>query len=219
MAMELEIAIKGRKSARAFNDRIVSRGDVENVLDLALRAPSGLNLQPWRIYAVSGEEKKRLSRVLLKAYREKQVSCSPKIGKPLPRDYAERSGGLPHFLAPYLIKDGITFQNFVNEGSCNFYGAPVALLFCIDKMFPKDRLVDIGILTAYVLLAAHSISLNTCPVALIAEYQEEIKELLSIGDNIDIVLGIALGYADSSNPYNAYKSTRDEPSSFVTWID
>ena len=217
--MELATAIRDRKSARAFIDRVVPKEITEQVLKLALCAPSGLNLQPWRIYVVTGEEKARLSRVLLKAYREKQVSCSPKTEKPLPQKYSRRAGGLPHYLASFLQNDGITFTKFVNEGSCNFYGAPVAVLLCQEKIFPKDRLVDIGICAGYLLLAAGSLGLDTCPVALIAEYQDEIKDLLNIDPDNDIIMGVAMGYADAESPFNAYKSSRDEPGSFVTWID
>jgi nitroreductase len=217
--MELSDAINTRKSARAFRDRAVPRETIEKVLDMALRAPSGLNLQPWQIYIVSGEEKARLSRLLLKAYREKQISCSPKTGRPLPPPYSDRAAGLPQYLGPYLKKDNLTFQKFVNEGSCNFYGAPVAILFCQDTMFPADRLVDIGICAGYLMLAAGSLGLNTCPIAVIIEYQDEIKELLNIADDKKIVLGMALGYADPENPYNSYRSSRDDPGHLVNWIE
>ena len=217
--MELEKAIKERKSSRVFSNRPVSLESIQKILRLALFAPSGLNLQPWQIYVVTGEERKRLSRVLLKAYRERKVSCSPKTGKPLPEKYKARAVELPLYMEPYLQKDGITFQKFINEGSCNFYNAPVAFIFCLDKIFPKDRLVDIGIFAGYVLLAAYNLGLDTCPVALISEYQDEVKELLNIGDEMNIIMGIALGYADPLNPYNAYRSTRDEPGRFITWID
>jgi len=217
--MDFKEIINTRRSTRAYTDKSVSREIIDRILEYALYAPSGMNLQPWGIYVISGEEKDRLGRVLLKSYKEKQISCSPKTDKPLPDKYGNRSSEFPIYLEPLLQNLGLSFHKFINEGSCNFYGAPVAVIMCIDDIFPPDRLVDIGIITAYILLGAHESGLGTCPIGLVAEYQDEIKELLNIPENRKIVLGIALGYADKDNPVNAYRSRREEFDRIVKWID
>ncbi|HPP06414.1 MAG TPA: nitroreductase family protein, partial [Syntrophorhabdaceae bacterium] len=120
---------------------------------------------------------------------------------------------------PYLERLGVEFSRFINEGSCNFYGAPTAIIICLDNSFSKARLVDIGIILGYVTLIAFDFGLGTCPIGLISAYEDDIKEILNIPDNKDVVIGIAIGYPDWTNPVNEFKTPRDSIDSFVKWIE
>lgn len=217
--MELLKAVKERKSIRAFKPDAVPKETVEEILTLATHAPSAINLQPWEIYVVMGEEKARLSRRLLKSYREKQISCSPGNVKPLAEQFSKRGVASFELMNPFLEKTGQNFNVFINEGSCNFYGAPVAIILCLDNAFSKARLVDIGIILGYITLIAYDFGLGTCPIGLISAYEEDIKELLDIPDNKDVVIGIALGHPDWTSPVNEFKTPRDSLESFVRWIE
>ena len=79
-------------------------------------------------------------------------------------------------MKPYLDEIGSDFNTYINEGSCNFYGAPVAVIMCIDNSFSHARLVDMGACLGYLVLAAHHLGLWTCPIGLIAAYKDEVKE-------------------------------------------
>ncbi|HOC45631.1 MAG TPA: nitroreductase [Syntrophorhabdaceae bacterium] len=217
--MDLLEAIRTRKSIRLFKSDPVSREQIEEILQLAIRAPSAINLQPWEFYIVMGEEKARLSRRLVKLYREKQISCSPGNVKPLSAEFNKR--GVESFILmnPYLEKMGMDFNRFINEGSCNFYGAPTAVIMCLDSAFSEARLVDIGIALGYFVLVAHNFGLSTCPIGLINAYEDDIKEILNIPDNKNVVIGLALGYRDDSAPINEFSSPRDDVNNFVHWID
>jgi len=217
--MELLKVIKERKSIRAFKPVIIPKETVEEILTLAANAPSAINLQPWEFYVVMGDEKARLSRRLLKAYREKKISCSPGNVKPLAEQFSKRGVASFELMNPYLEKIGQDFNVFINEGSCNFYGAPVAIILCLDNAFSKARLVDIGIILGYITLIAYDFGLGTCPIGLISAYEDDIKELLDIPENKDVVIGIAIGYPDWTNPINEFKTPRDGIDSFVRWID
>jgi len=217
--MELLKAIKERKSIRAFKPDIIPKETVEEILTLAANAPSAINLQPWELYVVMGDEKARLSRRLLRAYREKKISCSPGNVKPLAEQFSKRGVASFELMNPYLEKIGQDFNVFINEGSCNFYGAPVAIILCLDNAFSKARLVDIGIILGYITLIAYDFGLGTCPIGLISAYEDDIKELLDIPENKDVVIGIAMGYPDWTNPINEFKTPRDSIDSFVRWID
>lgn len=217
--MELLKAVKERKSIRAFKPDAIPKETVEQILTLATHAPSAINLQPWEFYVVMGEEKARLSRRLLKSYREKQISCSPGNVKPLAEQFSKRGVASFELMNPYLEKMGHQFNPFINEGSCNFYGAPVAIILCLDNAFSKARLVDIGIAVGYITLIAYNLGLGTCPIGLISAYEDDIKELLNIPDNKDVVIGIALGHPDLASPINEFKTPRDSLENFVKWID
>ncbi|MBA4390756.1 MAG: nitroreductase [Syntrophus sp. (in: bacteria)] len=217
--MDLLKAIKERKSTRAFKPDKVSRQQIEEILKLVIDAPSAINLQPWEFIVVMGEEKERLSRRLIKLYREKQISCSPGNVKPLAENFSKRGAESFELMNPYLEKMGQDFNRFVNEGSCNFYGAPVAVIMCLDNAFSKARLVDIGIGLGYFVLIAHHFGFSTCPIGLINAYEDDMKEILNIPENKDVVIGIALGYADPESPANQFKSPRDSLDNFVKWVD
>jgi len=217
--MDLIKAIDSRRSIRAFKPDPVPREIIEKILNLVIKAPSAINLQPWEFVVVMGEEKERLSRKLIKSYREKQISCSPGNVKPLADTFSKRGLASVELMTPSLAKMGQEFNRFINEGSCNFYGAPVAILICLDDSFPKARMVDIGLALGYLVLTAHEFGLGTCPIGLIVAYEDEIKDLLNIPENKNVVIGVALGYPDWNIPINRFKSQRDNLEKFVRWID
>jgi nitroreductase len=217
--MDLEKAIDGRRSIRAFKPDPISREIIENILNLVIKAPSAINLQPWEFIVAMDEEKDRLSRKLIKSYKEKQISCSPGNVKPLADTFSKRGLASVELMTPSLAKMGQEFNRFINEGSCNFYGAPVAIVLCLDNAFSKARLVDVGIAVGYFVLIAQSLGLGTCTIGLINAYEEEIKEVLNIPENKDVVIGIALGYPDLESPANEFKTPRDTIDSFVKWFD
>ena len=185
---------------------------------MAINAPSANNLQPWEITVVMDKEKERLSRTLLKAYREKHISCSSGAIKPMPQCIRQRGIQTNDEMKVYTNKLRVTLDAFVNEGSCSFYGAPAVIIICLDDCFSSRQMVDAGTFTAYFVLAAHASGLSTCPIGLITEYSGEIKELLNIPENKKVVIGIALGYADPANPVNQFRSSRIDISELVRWI-
>jgi len=217
--MELIKAMHERKSTRAFRSDPVPRETIEEILKLAICAPSAINLQPWEFVVVTGEEKERLSRKLIKSYREKQISCSPESVKPLPKTFGKRGAKTLEAMNPFFLEIGVDSSQFINEGSCHFYGAPVAILICLDDSFSKARNVDIGVALGYLLLAAHHFGLATCPVGLITAYEDDVKDLLNIPDNKNVVIGVALGYPDLQSPINRFKSPREDLEKLVRWVE
>jgi nitroreductase len=214
--MDLLKAMEERRSSRAFLDKPVDRETLEKLFRLATQAPSAINLQPWEITVVSGEEKDRLSRLLVKRMREMNVSCGPGANRPLPEYYVERERGLLNVMLPGL-PENVTFQDFINEGSCNFYGAPSAIIITIDEVFSNIRLADIGIVVGYLVLAAHGLGLGTCPIGLITAFDDDIKEELSIPEEKQVVIGMAVGYGDPNAPINQPRSERVPLEDVVKW--
>ena len=217
--MDLFKAMRDRRSKRAFKNDPVPREIIERILKLTINAPSGNNLQPWEFTVVADEEKDRLSRTLRKAYQERQVSCGSGAVKPLPEIIRRRGEVTLEEMKPYIERTGVSVDDYINEGSCEFYGAPVAIIISLDDCFSERQLVDVGTAVSYLVLAAHASGLATCPISLIAAYGDEIKDLLNIPQNKRVVMGIALGYPDLDSPVSGYKSSRDNLDSFIRWID
>jgi len=216
--MDVLEAIRGRNSIRAYKTDPVPKDIIKEILGLAINAPSANNLQPWEFTIVTDEEKDRLSRKLIKAYREKQISCGSGAVKPLPEPFKQRGVQTLESMKTHVESAGVSIDDFVNEGSCNFYGAPVAIIICLDDCFSSRQLVDVGTLLAYLLLAAHNFGLATCPIGLIAAYEDEIKDLLNIPENKKVIIGVALGYPDWESPVSKFKSSRDDLGKLLRWI-
>jgi len=214
--MDLLKGIEERRSTRAFLERPVEREKIETLINYATQAPSAINLQPWELIVVTGEEKERLSRVLVKRMKERNISCGPGAKSPLPEYFVERQRGLLDTILPNLPEQ-TPFQDFINEGSCNFYGAPSAIIITLDQVFSKARLTDIGVLVGYLVLAAHALELGTCPIGLVTAFDEDIKEALSIRDEKQVVIGVAVGYRDPRSPINRSRSERVPLADVVKW--
>lgn len=215
--MELFEVIEGRKSIRAFKPDSVPKETIEEILQLAVKAPSAINLQPWEFTVVSGREKERLCKRLLKAYGERRVSCSPNTTRPLPPEVDRRRRELFQEMRPFVDQLEVPFEDFINEGSFDFYGAPTAIIISMDRAFPKSRSLCIGTALGYLVLAAHAHGLGTCPIGIITAFEDDIKDQLNIPGGKEVILGVALGYPDWENPINRFKSSRENPVNITRW--
>ncbi|EFK07120.1 nitroreductase family protein [delta proteobacterium NaphS2] len=214
--MDFMELIRERRSTRAFLGKPVAQEVLETLLHLATQAPSAINLQPWELTVVSGEEKRRLSRLLVKRMKERNISCGPGAKKRLPEVFVERQRGLLRTIEPGLPEQA-AFQDFINEGSCNFYGAPTAIIISIDEAFSSARLTDIGVLVGYLVLAAHGLGLSTCPIGLITAFDTDIKEELSLPEEKQVVIGVAVGYGDTTAAINGARSEKAPLEDVVKW--
>lgn len=208
-----------RKSARRYLKKPVTRSDIEYIVGCASQAPSAINLQPWEYVVTYGQEKDRLVKRLLKTHAAKKVSCGPGTDKPLPPEFARRSREAVKAMKPKVAQVDPDFNHFIEHGSCSFYGAPVAIIVCMDAIFPNIRYLDVGLSVSYLLLAAQEKGLATCPIGLITEYGREIKDILNIDDGKEVLLGIALGYADETAPENDMKPEREVLDRILTWYE
>jgi nitroreductase len=217
--MDMGSLMKKRRSARVYLPTPVKRADIEEIILCAGAAPSAINVQPWEYVVVYGEEKDRLARRLLKIQSERKVNCGPGTSAPLPNPYARRSREASAVMKSITEKMGLPMNQFVEEGSCAFYNAPVAIIVTMDQVFPKLRYLDIGLSVSYLLLAAEAKGLSTCPIGLVTAYGDEIRDALNIPEDKEILLVIALGYADKRAPINDLKNHRTALSEILTWYE
>ena len=216
--MDVLTAMEQRRSTRAFLERPVDRAVLERMLFPATQAPSAINMQPWELTVVSGEERKRLSRLLVKRMKERNISCGPGAQKPLPEVFVERQRELLQCILPSLPEE-TAFNDFINEGSCNFYGAPTAIILTLDSAFSSARLIDIGIVAGYLVLAAHAMGLGTCPIGLVTAFDDDIKDYLNIPEAKTVAVAVAVGYRDEASPVNRPRSGRAPLAEVIRWRD
>jgi nitroreductase len=215
-------ALRSRKAVRAFTPEPVDRATVEAILALASRAPSGSNIQPWKVWVVAGEAKERLCARILKAFEddapgysegyayypdkweEPYLSRRRKLGKDL---YS--AVGVPRGDASGMKRQ--TGRNFI------FFGAPVGMFVTISNTMNEGGWYDLGAFLQSILLAARGFGLHTCPQQSFSLYHSLVREELGIPDEQVIACGVALGHEDTSAPENRIVTEREPVASFATF--
>jgi nitroreductase len=217
--MDLTTLLADRRSVRAFRDEPVPRQLLEKILNDASRAPSAINMQPWEVHVVIGEERKRLSRRLLRSFKERGLTCGPGTTNILPDKFINRARECADLMTPLIERMGSDFKTYINEGSLNFYGAPAVALLFVDRLFPAERMTDVGSFLAYLLLAATAHGVGSCPIGLVTAYADEIKDHLNVPESKTLVISVALGFPETGAAVNEFRCPRVPVREFVRWID
>ncbi|GAB4259568.1 MAG: nitroreductase [Deferrisomatales bacterium] len=216
--MDVVEAIGSRRSCRGFRPEPVPRQVLAEVLEAAARAPSAVNLQPWRVWVCTGAELDRLRRTLLARYRERRVGCSPGGGGGGARNLDPEAGpGSFGGLADILAARGAELAPFINEGSCTLYGAPAGVFCFLEAPAPPGRWLDCGIWLGYLTLAAHARGLGACPLGILAAYEEEVKDALFVPPEHTLACAAALGYPDPEAPGSGFRAPRRR-AAWVDWV-
>jgi nitroreductase len=206
-------AVLGRRSIRAFLPRPVERALIAEILELAARAPSGGNLQPWFVDVLTGERLAALTAAvrtdfaLGAARTEMELKVYP---SPLPEPYRARrheSGealygaiGIPREDRPARLAQFA--RNF------EAFGAPVLLLFSLDRIFDRPQWAHLGMFMQNLMLLAGERGLATCPQEAWAAVHGIVAEHLGLPEDRIPYCGMALGYADETAPINALRTQR-----------
>lgn len=219
--MDVLEAIRRRASTRAFLDQPVDRDIVEKILDVARWAPSGANIQPWRVAVVTGTTQRRLTELLLAERRARRPE-NPDYTY-YPREWTDPykarriACGLALYQALKIGRDDKDARLKAWNNNYSFFGAPAGLLFFIDRRLAQGSWVDMGMFIENVMLAALGHGLATCPQASLAEYPDIVRGVLGISDSQALVCGMALGYPDATAPVNHYRTAREPAMTFTTW--
>ncbi|MDB9866167.1 nitroreductase [Pseudomonadales bacterium] len=219
--MNLDEAIRHRKSVRQFLDTPVDRALVESILERANLAPSGTNVQPWHVHVAMGAKRDELVSAVL-AHREnapQDVSAEfPRTSK-RKEPYTSRMRQLGKDMYSLLeIPRGDERANFNQWGrNYKFFDAPVGLIFTIDKDLDAMSFLDIGMFMQNIMLIAHQDGLATCSQGAWNQFHTVTRRVLSVPDDRFIICGMSLGYADPSAPVNTLVSAREPLSSFATF--
>jgi nitroreductase len=219
--MHIDEALTKRRSARAFRPDPVPREIVEDILRIAARAPSGTNVQPWKIHVVAGEVRERLEREVL-AHRETrppdekaEFARTSKRKEP----YISRMRKLGKDMYTLLgIPRGDQDANWRQWGrNYQFFDAPVGLILTIDKDLDMMSYVDVGMFAMAIMLAAKARGLDTCAQGAWNNYWTVTRRILNVPEDQYIIFGISLGYADEDQPVNTLVADREPMEDFATF--
>jgi nitroreductase len=222
----VDAAITSRRSIRAYLPQAVARDDIEQILRVAARAPSGTNTQPWKLYVLQGERKESLSSAILAAHNDpEQARQHTEEYAYYPREWTSpfidrrRKVGWDLYALLGLTRDNKAGMAAQHGRNYEFFGAPVGLVFTIDRIMEQGSWLDYGMFLQSIMVAARARGLDTCPQAAFTQYHKIIAAQLGLPENEQVVCGMALGYADTTKIENSLITERMRLEEFVKFIE
>jgi nitroreductase len=226
----VDAAITSRMSARAFTAQPVPRQTLTELLQVASRAPSGTNTQPWKVYVLQGNSRNTLCDKVCSAHDA--IRANPELAA----QYREEYDYYPEkWVSPYIDRrreNGWGLYGLLGIGKADkdkmhlqhqrnykFFDAPVGLMFTMDKVMGRGSLVDYGMFLQNIMVAARGHGLHTCPQAAWNGFGKIILPHIGAGPDEMLICGMALGYADETDVVNTFKTPRVPVDEFTHWLD
>jgi nitroreductase len=227
---DVDAAINSRMSVRAFTQQPVAKSDLEDMLQVASRAASGTNTQPWKVYVLQGKSRDGLVEKVCAA--QDAMRADPALAS----QYVEEYDYYPtQWISPYIDRrreNGWGLYGLLGIGkgdkdkmyaqhqrNFKFFDAPVGLMFTVDRAMGRGSLLDFGGFMQNIMVSARARGLDTCPQAAWNGFAKIVMPHIGAGENEMLVCGMALGYADKSAIVNTFHTPRVPAAEFTTWLD
>lgn len=215
----VDAAISSRHSIRSFLPTPVPQELVKELLALAAKAPSGTNVQPWKVYALTGAPKAALSTAILEKFEQgehegREFDYYPKEWKD-PWHSRRKKIGLGLYGLLGIAKDDKARMKHQTGRNYVFFDAPVGFIFTMDRCMGQGMFLDFGMFMGNLMIAARARGLDTCAQLSFADFPRTVAASLGLPDNEQIVCGMALGYADPAAPENTLVTEREPVENFT----
>ena len=222
-AEAVEKAIASRRAVRAFLPDLVDPALVRRLIELAAQAPSGTNMQPWRLRVLGPRTRTRLEAALVAALddpspREEEYRYYPATFRE-PYLSRRRKVGWDLYGLLGVAKGDHAGMRRQTEANLRFFGAPVALMLTVDRDLEIGSWLDLGAFVQTLLIATQGHGLESCPQAIFARFHQVVRRELGIPESEVVVCGIALGKADPDAPANRLVPEREPVEGFTSWLD
>ena len=221
--MELAAAIKGRRSIRKFKSQDVPKSIITEILEEARWSPSWGNTQPWDLYVLTGKTLAKFKEMNL---RQTLAGAAIASDVPMLTNWPDamkaRYGELGKVVLSVqgIKREDKEARDQYYKNMVSAFDAPCLIFACISRdNLVEYQMLDIGLITQTICLAAHDKGLGTCLLAATARYSAEIRKIAAIPDDKKIVVGIALGYPDPSFSLNNFERNRAKLDEFVHWME
>jgi nitroreductase len=208
--MNVSEAIARRVTTRAFKTDPVPKETVLDILERAARAPSGGNLQPWRVYGLTGEplvEFKALVAANPMGETPEYTVYPPNLWEPFRTRRYQNGEELYACIGIPREDRAARLRQLAKNGE--FFGAPVGLFFCLDRKLGPPQWADLGMYMQNVMLLAVERGLDTCPQEYWARFPKTVARFVGLPDDHMLFSGMAMGFRDDEHPINTMRATRD----------
>jgi nitroreductase len=209
--MDVAEAVRKRMSVRAFKPDPVPGDVVARLLETAAQAPSGGNLQPWRVYALAGAPLAEFKALVAATPMEEPEYdvYPPNLWDPFrTRRYI---CGEDLYASIEVTRDDRPARFRQLARNTLFFDAPVGLFFCLDRKLGLPQWADLGMFMQTFMLLAVEAGLATCAQEYWARYPKTVAAFVDLPDDHMLFSGMALGYADEAAPINNWRTRRDPP--------
>lgn len=215
--------IRSRISTRAFTKKVPPFDLVRELLDVARWAPSGSNMQPWKVIAVAGSARDEVCRLARRAVTLNPAGEDgdyPVCPAELASLYQERRrlAAEQRYLAMGIGREDGVARTAALLRNYEFWGAPVGLFFATSRDLGHSQWAHLGMFIQSVVLAAEEFGLGSCVQEAWAKVRESLRRHFSLPYDDVIYCGMALGYADRTQPVNAVRTTREPVTGFATFF-
>ena len=220
MHKTLSEIIKNRKSIRSFTDKPVSNDIIREMLQKSSRAPSGGNLQPWKIYIVNEKSMKDFLE-FQKNWKGKEEPPYPIYPEKLKEPYKtsrNQMGEQMYSLLDIKREDKIGRMNQMLK-NFDFFGAPVGMFCFIDKQMGLPQWSDLGMFLQTFMLLAVDNNLDTCAQESWSLKQNCVKTYLDISDDCILFCGMAIGHANIDDKVNELNTPRRPIDEWATFVE
>lgn len=223
-APDVFAAARTRRSIRAYKPDPVPPQTLRDIVELGRHAPSGSNIQPWRVHVLTGKTLQRVGGAIQNAFLNDEAGHR--------RDYEYYTDPI---VEPYLARRracgwGLYGTLGIGRGDHEksrayratnyiFFGAPAGLVFTIDRKLEKGSWLDYGMFLQTLMLAARARGLHTCAEASIASYPDIVRRELELTEDWAVICGMALGYADADAVVNRFQPSRIKLEDYATFLD
>ena len=223
-APDVFAAARTRRSIRAYKSDSVPPDIVREIVALGRHAPSGSNIQPWRVHVLTGATLGRVGTAIQQAFLTNEPGHQ--------RDYDYYTDPIEE---PYLARRrqcgwGLYGTLGIGRGdheksrayrarNYDFFGAPVGLIFTIGRELERGSWLDYGMFLQTLMLAARARGLHTCAEAAIASYPDVVRRELDIAADRIVICGMALGYADPDAVVNTFQPPRIDLEEYAVFLD
>ena len=212
-SMSLVDAVYERRSVRGFLDKEIPQDVLNRIFEIAQRAPSNCNVQPWKVYVASGELKDKLKQKMVEnvtsgvdanpdypyrstfenEYRKRQVDCAVALYSSMDIGREDKEGRMRASL-----------RNF------EFFDAPYIAFIGMNPAFGTTVAIDVGMWAQTLMLTLVSFGLHSCPMGTMRNYPDLVREAFQIKDETRILFGMSFGYEDVEVAANKTRTTREE---------
>lgn len=217
-------AARTRRSIRAYKPDPVPPDVVRDIVALGRHAPSGSNIQPWQVHVLTGKTLERVGKAIQRAFLEDEPGHQRDYNyytEPIYEPYLERrrqcGWGLYGTLG--IARGDRAKSKAYRATNYNFFGAPVGLVFTIDRKLEKGSWLDYGMFLQTIMLAARARGLHTCPEAAIASYPDIVRRQLDITVDRVVICGMAMGHADPNAIVNTFQPPRIGVADYTVFLD
>jgi nitroreductase len=221
--MKVSDAVRQRISTRGFLDKPISKAELSELLELAQRAPSGGNVQPWKVIAVSGAARDDVIAMAQRVLAADPMAVIP-MDRPVYPDFNQlapvynerrkRVGEMMYATVGIPKEDRAgRLRWFANN--YRFFGAPVGLFLVIDKRMGHGQWAHMGMFMQTIALLAEERGWGTCMQECWARVRNELAAHFGLDENHMVYAGIALGYPDPNEPANELYAERAPQSEVV----